>query len=486
MTADSEPKVAKDLSHFLSEEAKSRKPSPLKTAFKYFGDPNITFLGGGLPQPELFPFHDLKITASDAPFSNLTELPEKSLTTEIFKHNIEGGHDDIPLATSLQYGFTEGNPRLVKYLKKHTEIIHKPLYKDWDVVCSVGNTQGWDAVLRTFTNRGDYILVEHSTFSSVLEANQAMGVKSVGIPMDDFGIIPEKLEFLLKNWKGNSKPKLLYTIPTGQNPTGSTLSTERRSAIYKLSQKYDFLIIEDEPYYFLQMDDYTPDLNKREENFAKTPTHEEFVSELAKSFLSIDTDGRVIRLDSFSKVLAPGTRLGWFVGQSKFLERIVRLNEVTMQAPCGFGQSAVYGTLSRWGQDGYLDWLIALRKEYSHKRDIAIDAINKYLPKEIGYSLPPTAGMFFTICLDSSKHPKFNNGNTYEIEKLIFESSLKHGSLMIIGSWFDSPKVDFDTGLNNDKNTTIFFRGTYAAVGASKLVIGIEKFCEALKDEFNL
>ena len=128
-------------------------------------------------------------------------------------------------------------------------MVHKVPYENWDVIVSVGNTEAWDSTLRTFCSKGDTILVEEYTFSSALESANGQGVNTVPVTMDEFGIIPEKLEELMSRWVGN-KPKFLYTICTGQNPTGSSLSAERRKQIYDIACKYDFLIIEDEPYYF--------------------------------------------------------------------------------------------------------------------------------------------------------------------------------------------------------------------------------------------
>ena len=176
--------------------------------------------------------------------------------------------------------------------------------------------------MRVFCNRGDTILAEAYSFSSSLYAAEAQGVNVFPVPLDEFGIIPEKLESIMDNWNPETpKPKLLYTIPTGQNPTGSSLSDDRKAKIYRIAQKHNFIIIEDEPYYFLQMEPYVKDASAREKKTYSS--HDEFIQSLAKSFISLDTDGRVVRLDSFSKVLTPGTRLGWIVGCLLYTSRCV-------------------------------------------------------------------------------------------------------------------------------------------------------------------
>ena len=275
--------LAKDLRHHLSVEAKSRQASQLKVAFKHFHDPRIISLGGGLPLPELFPFNSIEVDSLAAPFKRginvQPESDDELLKIKIAKQPTES--NDIPLSVSLQYGNSAGAPQLVDFIKKHTEIIHNPPYQDWEIILTVGNTQAWDSTIRTFTNRGDTILAEKYTFSSASECARSNGLKIAPVEVDLEGIIPEELEKQLANWVG-PLPKLLYTIPTGQNPTGGTLSTERRQAIYKIAQKYDFIIVEDEPYYFLQMDKYTSDKSARTTD---NVTYDTFPNSLVKSYL---------------------------------------------------------------------------------------------------------------------------------------------------------------------------------------------------------
>lgn len=483
---------AKDLSHLLSEEAKSRKLSPLKSAFKYFHQPGMTYLGGGLPLSDYFPFDKITADIPSAPFPNgigaqVTE--EDKSVLEVYKQKSKNKPNQIELSRSLQYGLTEGQPELLDFIREHTDVIHKVPYQDWSVIASVGNTQSWDACLRTFVTRGDAILVEEHTFSSALETAQAQGVVTVPVAMDNEGVLPEAMEKLLDNWVG-PKPKMFYTICTGQNPTGSCIDAERRRAIYKLAQKHDFIIIEDEPYYFLQMEAYTTDLSLRQNRHVHS--HEEFIKALVPSYLSMDVDGRVIRLDSVSKTIAPGSRFGWIVGQERLLERFVRLHEVSIQCPSGFALSILNGMFQKWGQLGYLDWLIGLRAEYTHKRDVAIDALHKYFPAEVVTILPPVAGMFFVVHLDASKHPKFAEfgEDPLKVETAVYERALEFGSLMIPGSWFKAEGVTNPpqppTAESSEHAHSIFFRGTYAAVPLPALDEGLEKFGRAVKAEFGL
>lgn len=491
MTSDTKPQ-AKDLTHLLSNESKARQTSPLKGIFKYYKQPGITFLGGGLPLSDYFPFEKVTADIPTPSFSGGIGAPiegENKTTIEVFKKAADNVPDQIELARSLQYGSTFGLPEFLQFIKEHTDMVHKVPYENWDVIVSVGNTEAWDSTLRTFCSKGDTILVEEHTFSSALESANGQGVNTVPVTMDEFGIIPEKLEELMSRWVGN-KPKFLYTICTGQNPTGSSLSAERRKQIYDIACKYDFLIIEDEPYYFLQMETYTKDKAAREGKAVHD--HDEFLKALVPSFISLDVEGRVVRLDSFSKVLAPGLRLGWIVGQKDLLERYVRLHEVSVQNPSGLSEALANALLRKWGHSGYLDWLIGLRAEYTHKRDVAIDALDQFVPKEVSSFNPPVAGMFFTVTLDASKHPKYKEflEDPLKVEAAVHEQAIKQGCLLAPGSWFkaegQSSPPQKNLPANPSHKTHIFFRGTYAAVPLDQLVVGLEKFGKAVRAEFGL
>ncbi|KAL3235287.1 Aromatic/aminoadipate aminotransferase 1 [Nakaseomyces bracarensis] len=498
---------SKDLTHFFSEETKSRKPSPLKTCIHYFGDPNIVFLAGGLPMSDYFPWDNLSADTPLPPFSRGigAELTGAEDETSKFmvKKNSKVHSGDIPLARSLQYGRSMGQPEMIEFLKEHTKMIHDMKYSDWDIVATTGNTNAWESTLRVFCNRGDVILAEEHSFSSSLASAEAQGIITFPVPIDEHGIIPSKLADIMDNWtEGAPKPKLLYTIPTGQNPTGSSLNGERKKEIYKIAQKHDFLIIEDEPYYFLQVGPYFADKNERAQQAEQhaNMSHDDFLKSLALTFLSVDTDGRVIRMDSFSKVLAPGTRLGWITGSEKLLQAYLSLHEMTIQSPSGFTQSLVSGTLNRWGQKGYIDWLIGLRHEYTAKRDHCIDSLFKYIPKDTNkdgkqiFSInPPIAGMFFTVDMDASAHPEFStkyNSDPAQVEQAIYAKVVKSGVLVVPGVWFKTEGETTPAQPASSKQSLnpnqIFFRGTYAAVDPVQLDEGLRRLGVALREEFQL
>lgn len=134
----------------------------------------------------------------------------------------------------------------------------------------------------------------------------------------------------------------------------------------------DIIIVEDDPYYFLQFPGY---LTPKETTFQPKPA-KEFLENLVPTFLSIDIQGRVIRLESFSKTLFPGLRMGYFVANPVFTERLLRATEVETQDPAGLSQALVLSLLRRWGIDGYLVWLQSLQFQYRERRDWLLDAFH--------------------------------------------------------------------------------------------------------------
>jgi aromatic amino acid aminotransferase I len=375
-----------------------RKPCTLKQAAKHLKKPGLISLGGGLPSSETFPFAELSMKVPIAPHFSEQETLESGQTVTMGKYDVRDSDAVYDLSIALNYGQSTGSAQMMRFLTEHTEIVCQPPYADWHICQTIGSTGALEQALRMFCDkdRGDSVLTEVFSFSTALETIAPLGIKVFGSPIDDEGLIPEAMDMLLTNWaqeeRGARKPHVLYTVPSGQNPTGATQGTERRKAIYAVCQKHDIFIIEDEPYYFLQMQPYTG----RDQASAPAPNSvEEFVSSLIPTLVSIDVDGRVLRMDSVSKVLVPGSRLGWVVGSEQIIERYQRHAEVASQGPSGFSQLLLYKLLDEtWGHEGYLRWLMNLRMQYTKRRDALLAACEEHLPRDIVSWTPPAAGMF--------------------------------------------------------------------------------------------
>ncbi|KAL4785378.1 pyridoxal phosphate-dependent transferase [Aspergillus varians] len=471
---------AKRWDHILTLEAKSRKTSTLKGAAEYLKNPGLISLGGGLPSSDYFPFEELSIKVPNPPGFSPEATRESGVSLVSGKHDIREGKSLYDLEISLNYGQSTGSPQLLRFVTEHTELIHNPPYSDWQCCLTAGSTWAWDTALRLLCERGDYLLMEEYTFSSAKETALPQGVNVASVKMDEQGLLPEALDDVMSNWdekaRGARKPSVLYTIPTGQNPTGATQTLERRKAIYKIAQKHNIYIIEDEPYYFLQMQPYT---GADGEPVPPPANHGEFLKSLIPSYLSLDVDGRVLRLESFSKTLTPGSRTGWIVGSEQIVERFVRNSEVSAQHPSGISQLVLFKLLDEhWGHTGYLDWLINLRMQYTNRRDIMIRACEKHLPGEIASWVAPAAGMFHWIKIDWTKHPELTSGKTRNaIEETVFHAAVKNGVLVSRGSWFKA------AGLSEDH---MFFRATFAAASEENITEAINRFGDALRTEFKL
>lgn len=396
--------------HIITEESKERQPSSLKGAAKFLKQPGLISLGGGLPSSEYFPIEKIDFKMPIPPHFSEEETKETGVTISIGKHDIDEGKSLYDLHVALNYGQATGSAQLLRFVTEHTEIVHNPPYSDWQSVLTSGSTSGVEIALRMLCSRGDVLLTDEYAFSSTVETARPLGVRSCGIKMDDEGLMPTDLDRILSTWdpskwNGSPKPKVIYTVPTGQNPTGATQSLERRKDVYNVCQKHDIYILEDEPYYFLQMQPWTGG----GATAASHPpsTHEEFLSSLIPSFLTLDVDGRVMRLDSFSKVISPGARCGWITASEQIIERFIRHQEVSVQNPSGIAQIILYKMLDEtWGHAGYLDWLIDLRMQYTHRRDILLSACDKHLPQEVASWTAPAAGMFVSLIPSPFPHTK--------------------------------------------------------------------------------
>lgn len=437
-------------------------------------------LGGGLPSSEYFPFDELSFKAPTVGHFSEKETHEGGAIISSGKHDLLEDKSLFDISTAFNYGQGTGSAQLLRFLVEHTELVHNPPYQDWQCTMTIGSTSSLDMAFRMFTQRGDFVLAEEYTFSAAVETAAPMGVRMVGIKMDKQGLVPEDMDETLSNWdevaRGGRKPFLLYTVPTGQNPTGATQSEERRKAIYKVAQKHDIIILEDEPYYFLQMQPYTgPDAP----GVPPPKTHEEFLKSLVPSLLSLDTDGRVMRMDSFSKVVAPGSRIGWVTASQQIIDRYTKHADVSTQGPSGMSQLIMFKLLDEhWGHSGFLDWLVHIRLEYTKRRDVMLDACEKHLPKDVVSWKPPMAGMFHWLQIDYKKHPDFPSKPLVEIEESIFQASIAHGALVMKGSWFYADV--------NAKHDTLFFRSTYAAAPFDKINEAIKRFGDAVREQFKL
>ncbi len=262
------------MNYKFSDKVLSLKPSAIREILKMTSQPGIISFAAGNPAPDAFPVEHIRAIASDI-------------------------LDRDPIA-ALQYSVTEGYAPLREAVK--ARLAKKGVYSERDdVVITSGGQQASELTCKSFLNEGDVLAAEDPSFVGCLNAFRSYNVELRGIPMDDEGIDADLLEEQAK--KGI---KVLYVIPNFQNPSGRCMSYARRKKVYELACRYDFIILEDDPYGELR-----------------------FAGEDIPSIKSLDTEGRVVYAGSFSKVVSPGMRVGFVCAAPEIIAKIVVCKQVS-------------------------------------------------------------------------------------------------------------------------------------------------------------
>ncbi|KAK7222280.1 hypothetical protein V2G26_010283 [Clonostachys chloroleuca] len=465
-TASSEggtkPKATCLQQHF-SEESRNFQRSALKKTTRLLS--NFIPLGTGRPHTELYPW-----TSSDANWPTSLNKPsgpeDRARVPSIYT-----------LANALTYGTALGAPSLVQFLTEHMKSIHAPPYQDWAVCLTCGSTSALDIIFRTFTDRGDVILAEKYSYPGFIESSALAGVDIQPVDLDGQGLSPHKLGQILDQWNTleRPKPKVLYTIPSGQNPTGVTQSQERRRAIYEIAERHGLIIIEDDPYYFIQLGPNTASGGSNLESVSR---------QLVPSYLSIDKSGRVIRLDSTSKILAPGLRAGWVTASQQVIDKYAAYHDLTTVSVSGLSQFVLHDLFNlQWGQEGFSTWLQALSLKYTQRRDITVAACHSFLPSDICSFAIPDHGMFLWVSIDLRMHSMYAAEGQMvqewcsQVEDRILTLGLANGVQVTKGSLFFTERSSGEAEL--------FFRLTFAAAKEQDLTEGVRIFANAVKTEFD-
>ncbi|XP_045408462.1 kynurenine/alpha-aminoadipate aminotransferase, mitochondrial-like isoform X1 [Lemur catta] len=382
---------------FVTAASAARKPSPIRTMIDVYGKDlkSVIYLSTGSPNPNTFPFKTAAITVEGG-------------------KTIQFGEEMMKRA--LQYSQSAGIPELLSWLKQLQVKLHNPPTVHYppsqgqmDICVTNGSQEGIYKVFEMIINPGDNILVNEPIYAGTLQALQPLGCNIMNVASDEHGIIPDSLRETLSRWKPEDSrnpkkntPKFLYTVPNGNNPSGTSLTSDRKKEIYELARKYDFLIIEDDPYYFVQFD-----------------------KPWAPTFLSMDVDGRVIRADSFSKVLSAGLRIGFLTGPKPLIERVVLHTQVSSLHPSTFNQLMISQLLQQWGEEGFLAHVHRVIDFYRNQRNAILAAADKWLGDLAEWHVP-TAGMFLWIKIKGIS----------DVKQLIEEKAIKKEVLMLPGNGF--------------------------------------------------
>ncbi|KAI0357952.1 L-tyrosine:2-oxoglutarate aminotransferase [Trametes cingulata] len=473
-----------DLTHHLSPETLVRRTNPLKDIIRIsLENPHLVSLANGDPHHTLYPIrridYEVASVAGVDPVADWRALGSAAATQVLSTAQDE--ESGRLLRSSLQYGHGAGLADALRTVAEINKAYHRAPHHV--PTMTLGNADAITKCFRMLGAPGDYFLADEFTFAPMPIAAEAHGVKWVPVTIDSGGIVPEELERILASWnpERGRRPHVLYSVPCGQNPTGSTLSVARRKQLYDIARRYDLVIIEDDPYYFLQYDKST--------------------SHFPESFLSMDVDGRVIRIDSFSKIMAPGMRLGWITSSPSFREFLVKYTDLSTQHPSGFGQVLVTELLGPhgWQLSGFDKWVRSLRADYQRRRDFFLDLFEREVASTgLASTYVPEAGMFVWIRVHIDKHPRFKAGlaqeaatgvvartNTSALMTELFEACIAGGLVICPSSVFmlraDPRYDDVPTPIDDRSN---FLRGTFAG-SEDAMAAGIPILGRVLQEFFD-
>lgn len=313
------------------------RPSAIGELLALGADPSIISFGGGYPDATLFPAEQLAVI-----FDEVIRAP--------------GG-------ASMQYAPSNGLPHLRDQIAGLMTADGTPCTGE-DVLILQGSQQGLDFAARMLIDPGDVIVTEDPTFLGALIAFAPSQPGYAVVPVDADGMQTGQLETILK---ANPKVRMIYTVPEFQNPTGVTLSLDRRRQLIALANAYDLVVLEDTPYRQIR-----------------------FSGESLPTLKSLDTEGRVIHLGSFSKVLVPGLRIGWAVASPDLLARMGLLKVAADTQTSTLNMAAASLFLDRHDLAAHV---ATLRSAYAGKKEAMLDAIRRHLPQEIA-ATDPEGGLF--------------------------------------------------------------------------------------------
>lgn len=329
----------------FSERALASRPSEIRELLKLIDSPEIISLAGGMPDDRFFPIERVVEASTYA----LREYGKKA----------------------LQYGSTEGIKKLRVLLMDRMEKEGVQGIGLENIIISTASQQGLSLVSQIFVNPGDTVVVEEPSYLGAIQACASMQARFCTVPLDQDGMKMDILEQKLKELQtSNIRPKFLYTCPNFHNPAGVTMTLERRRQLIELADKYDLLIIEDDPYGEIR-----------------------FEGDPIPSLLALGGKERVVALRTFSKISFPGLRLGWIVAREDIMNKIVIAKQAADLCSPALTQYIAYEFISRGWMDEYLT---VVRQEYPKKKNAMIAALEQYFPTGSSWT-NPQGGLFVWV-----------------------------------------------------------------------------------------
>lgn len=386
----------------FSERAKRIKASEIRELLKLTVQPEIISFAGGLPAAELFPLKKIAEVAGDV----------------VLK---EG-------KSALQYSPTEGLKKLREIIiAQRLNPVHINATLD-EISITSGSQQALDFTGKMFINEGDTVIVESPTYLGALNAFLAYNPNYVEIPLQQDGMDMDKLEEVLES---GVRPKFIYTIPDYQNPSGITMSEEKRKRLIDIANKYDLIIVEDSPYAELCFDGKQLDPIK-----------------------SLDTEGRVIYMGTYSKTFTPGLRIGWVVGNPTIINKFIQVKQGADLQTSSIDQRIAAEFMSRYDLNEHIRMIIDV---YSKRRDVMLDTMKKTFHKDITFT-ESTGGLFTWVTVRKDIDTK-----------VLMQEALKENVAFVPGASFFA-----SSGHNN------YMRLNYSCMPEDKIRTGIERLAKVL------
>ena len=334
---------ATTMNYSFSDRVQALKPSAIREIFKYAADPAVISLSAGNPAPEAFPVKEI------------AEISARIL-------------QERPI-DALQYSVTEGYVPLRDHLRSYLKEKHN-IGREFDsLLITSGAQQVMDLFSKSVLNEGDTVLCEAPSFIGSLNTFRSYRARLRGVPMDPDGMNMDALEAALKEEKN---VKFIYTIPNFQNPTGITMSAEKRRRMYELAKQYGVLILEDNPYGDIR-----------------------FAGEHVEAVKSFDEDGIVVYAGTFSKVISPGMRVGYCVAPQEIVQKMVVCKQGEDVHTTIWSQMICHEFMTKYDYEAHLE---RLRSVYRKKAKVATDAMDEFLGAKIRY-FPIEGGLFFWCTL---------------------------------------------------------------------------------------
>lgn len=381
------------------------KASEIRALLALTADPSIISFAGGLPAPEMFPVEAWKAASNKV-------MDEKG-------------------RQALQYGPTDGYLPLREHICKRMAKVGYDAKPDELLVLS-GSQQGLDFMGKAFLDPGDIVIVESPTYLGALNAFKAYEPDFREVELDADGMKLDQLEKHLKENQG--KVKFIYAISDFQNPSGKTWTLERRKGLIELANKYDVAILEDNPYGELR-----------------------FEGEIQPSLKSLDTEGRVVFMGTFSKVFSPGIRIGWFCASPEVLDK---LNKIKQGADLQ-SSTTTQMELAQYLDDNDLEEHIKkIIDVYGKRKDIMVKTMEETFPEGVTWT-NPEGGLFLWVEL-----PEYMNARDLALKAIDKKVAYVPG-----GAFFAK---------NARENC---FRLNYSCMQEDQIVEGVKRLAEVIKAE---